>query len=224
MMLIGGRGPLAGLREQLEAEAEHREGADLVDDRRDEHGDRGGGLLHGVGQPGVQRPQRRLHREGEEETEEQPAFGVRRHVERAARAGLGDLLEAEVPGDHIEADHRGQHDQTADQVVEQELHGRVRPLRGGHLLAVLVGTVPEAADEEVHRDEHGFEEDVEEKDVGGLEGEDHHRLDGQDQGEEALRRPPAAAPRLQGVGVVPARALACASNQARHSASAAVQA
>ena len=73
---------------------------------------------------------------------------------------------------------RGEHEQPADQAVEQELDRRVRPLRAA----------AEAADEEVHRDEHGLEEDVEQEDVGGGEDADHHRLEQQDQREVALDR------------------------------------
>ncbi len=198
-----GEGP-GGVREQVEAVAQHREGADLVDHRRDQHRHARGGLAHGVRQPGVQRPERGLHREGEHEAEEQRVLGDRREVQLAAgqRPGDGRQVEGAVAagadallgGDHVEPDHRGQHDQSAEQVVEQELDGRV-----GALLGVLaLGAVAEAADEEVHRDEHGLEEHVEQEDVGGLEGEHHHRLDRQDQGEEALG--PAAA--LEGAGVV----------------------
>src|ERR671932_129944 len=47
----------------------------------------------------------------------------------------------------------------------QELHRGVLPARAA-----------ERADEEVHRHEHGLEEDVEQKDVGGREDAHHHRL------------------------------------------------
>ena len=70
--------------------------------------------------------------------------------------------------DHVQPDHSGEHEQPAEQAVEQELHRGVRPLRA----AV-------AADEEVHRDEHRLEEHVEEEDVRRREDADHHRLEEQ---------------------------------------------
>ncbi len=75
----------------------------------------------------------------------------------------------------VEADDRREHEQAAEQAVEQELHRGVRPARP----AV-------AADEEVHRDEHRLEEDVEQEDVGRREDADHHRLEQQHHGEEGL--------------------------------------
>ena len=58
----------------------------------------------------------------------------RRPVERAAR---GQVLRAH----HVQPDHDGQHDQAADQGVQEELHRGVLPARAA-----------EAPDEEVHRD------------------------------------------------------------------------
>jgi hypothetical protein len=78
-------------------------------------------------------------------------------------------------GHDVEPDDGGQHEQPADQAVEQELHRGVRAARAA-----------EAADEEVHRDEHRLEEDVEQEDVGRGEDADHHRLEDEQQGEEGL--------------------------------------
>ena len=52
---------------------------------------------------------------------------------------------------------------------------------------------PKRPDEEVHRDQHGLEEHVEQEDVGGREDADHHRLEQQQQREERLRLAPAGA-------------------------------
>ena len=81
---------------------------------------------------------------------------------------------------HVQADDGGEHDQPADQAVEEELH------RG-----VLPAGAAEAPDDEVHRDEHRLEEDVEQEDVGGGEDADHHRLEQQQPGEVGLHRPAA---------------------------------
>jgi hypothetical protein len=79
-----------------------------------------------------------------------------------------------------EADHRGQHEQAADQRVEEELDRRVLPARS---------TV--RPDDEVHRDQHDLEEHVEQEHVGGREDADHRALEGQQQREVAGHRPPA---------------------------------
>ena len=79
-------------------------------------------------------------------------------------------------GGEVEPDHRGEHDQPAEQRVEEELDRRVLPARAA-----------ERPDQEVHRDQHGLEEHVEEEDVGGREDPDHHHLEQQQQPEERLR-------------------------------------
>ena len=87
----------------------------------------------------------------------------------------GERALAQLAGaHHVQADDGGQHDQPADQAVEEELHRGVLPARPA-----------EAADQEVHRDEHRLEEDVEQEDVGGGEDADHHRLEQQQPGEVA---------------------------------------
>jgi hypothetical protein len=139
--------------------------------------------------PGVEREERRLDREGDEEAEEQPAAGVGGHVD------LGELLPVEgLPGrdvvaaDDPEADHRGEHEQPADQRVEEELDRRVLPAGA----AVR-------ADDEVHRHEHDLEEHVEQEHVGGGEDADHRALEGEQQGEVDGHGP------LGTLGVVPRR-------------------
>src|SRR6185437_15794054 len=77
-----------------------------------------------------------------------------------------------LTGDDEQTDHRGQHDQAAEQRVEEELHRRVLPPRP-----------PEAPDEEVHRYEHGLEQHVEQEDVGGGEHAHQRGLGGEQQRE-----------------------------------------
>jgi hypothetical protein len=84
-----------------------------------------------------------------------------------------------TPSCPLDADHRREHDQPAEQVVQQELHGRFRRRGGGDIGPGSPSS--EAADQEVHRDEHGFEEHVEQQHVEGDQGDQHHRLDGQHQ-------------------------------------------
>ena len=102
--------------------------------------------------------------------------------------GVVEGARAQLVGGHdVQRDQRRQHQQAAEQAVEQELHRGVRPLRAA------VG-----ADQEVDRDQHRLEEDVEQEHVGRREDADDHRLEDEDQCEEVLDR------RLGVVGLVPA--------------------
>jgi hypothetical protein len=127
----------------------------------------------------MERPQRRLDRERHEETEEQPLLRGRaqRHVHQ-----LAEQERARVPGVyrvHVERDDGDQHQQAAEQAVEQELDRRVLPLAD----AV-------APDHEVHRDQHGLEEHVEQEHVCGGEDPDHHGLEHEHQREIRFNAPP----------------------------------
>ena len=75
-----------------------------------------------------------------------------------------------LPGRDVQADQRGQHEQTAEQRVQEELHGRVRTAHA-----------TERPDEEVHRDEHDLEHHVEQEDVRGGEDAGHGGLQHEDQ-------------------------------------------
>ena len=75
-----------------------------------------------------------------------------------------------------QGDHADEHDEPARQRVEEELQGGAPAFRP-----------PEAADEEVHRHEHGLEADVEQEHVARAEDDDDEGLQGQHQArEEAL--------------------------------------
>ena len=152
--------PVRGLREQPEAVAQEAEGADLVEHADEQHGATDRRLGRGIWQPGVERPQRRLDGERDEEAEEQPALVVACQVQVLQRG-----VEHRVAADHVEADHGTEHEQPAEKAVQQELQRRVRRPRRAR-----------AADDEVHRDQHGFEEDVEQEDVGRREDADEQRL------------------------------------------------
>ncbi len=91
-----------------------------------------------------------------------------------------------VAPDHPQPDHGGQHEQAADQRVQEELHRRVLPARAA------VG-----ADQEVHRHQHDLEEHVEQEHVRSGEHPDHRELQGQQQREVGRYRAPG------GVRVVP---------------------
>ena len=84
-------------------------------------------------------------------------------------------LGAAACGVDVKRDDRHQHQQPAEQAVEQELHRRVLALAD-----------TEAPDHEIHRDQHRLEEDVEEEDIGGHEDTDNHRLEHKQQREVGL--------------------------------------
>ena len=106
----------------------------------------------------------------------------------AARSLSRKLGVAGVGRDDVEADHRGEHHEPAAELVDQELRRRA-----------AAPAAPEAADEEVRRDQRGLEDDVEQQHVGRREDGQRHRLEGEGPGEERLR----AAVAL-GVGLAPA--------------------
>ena len=127
----------------------------------------GGRLLRGVRQPGVHREHRRLDGERQEERAGTCSFSaVGSSVE--TREVLREEALRTARSLQVQGDDRDQHDQAAGQRVEQELHGRVPPLRPA-----------EQADHEVDRDEHGLEQDVEEEHVPGREHRDDERLEQQ---------------------------------------------
>ena len=171
--------------QQRQTDPQEAEGADLVEhaDQQRAGADRRFGT--GVGQPGVQRHQRRLDGEGDGEPGEDPQLGrhrdlvrdvaQRRPVQRSTEAGR-DPRRHPTGGD-VQPDDRGQHQQATDQRVEEELGRRVG-----------APDPAERPDQEVHRDEHDLEHDVEHEHVGGGEDARHRRLHDQDQREVAADR------------------------------------
>jgi hypothetical protein len=93
----------------------------------------------------VERPQRRLDREREHEPEEEPALDVDWDIQ-GDEIGEQERRLPRIDRLHVQSDHRGEHDQPTEQVVEQELHCGVPPLRAAI-----------EADEEVHRHQHRLE-------------------------------------------------------------------
>ena len=120
-----------------------------------------GRLDVGVGQPGVDRPHRHLHRERGEEGQPQPALPGERQVELLHRRRK--VRGADLP---VDGDDGQQHQHRAEQRVEEELEGGVdAPLAAPH------------ADDQEHRDEDAFEEDVEQRQVERAEHADHEGLE-----------------------------------------------
>lgn len=161
---------MAGVRRDRQAEAEEAVTADLQHDRRQDHRASGGRLHMGVGQPGVHRPHRHLHREGEEEgDEDQDLFG-----EVQLQGMVSEDVEAARLKVHV--DQRDQHEDRAEEGIEEELDGGVDPVR----------SAPDT-DDEKHRDQHRLPVDIEEHRVQGREDTHHHPLH-DEKGGHVLRR------------------------------------
>ena len=141
-------GPARGLGEQLEAEPDHPEGADLVEHADQQH--RGAGRCASSAASGSQvctGHHRRLDREGDEEADEQPAAGV---------GGDRDLAQL---GEQVR--------RAAGRRPTRRTGRSPRPASAARRPGRRSGTSPrrserrrpaEAADQEVDRDQRGLEE------------------------------------------------------------------
>ena len=120
----------------------------------------------GVGQPGVQRPHRDLDRKGSRKGQEQPELDIRRDAAHGDQIGHREaaLVDAQ-PQD------RQQHQDRACHGVQEELDRRIHTLRAA----------PDA-DQEIHRHEREFPEDVEQEQV--LRQENAHHADFEQQEED----------------------------------------
>ncbi|MDT4865761.1 hypothetical protein FQZ97_1005840 [compost metagenome] len=110
----------------------------------------------------MHRPHRHLDREGDEEGNEDRDLLVHRQL------GLVPLQDVERAGLVVQVQQRNQRQQRAQQRVQEELEGRVHTVR----------TAPDA-DDDVHRNQRGLEEHVEQHAVERAEHADHQA--GQDQ-------------------------------------------
>ena len=150
-------------REHRQREADETVTAELQHDASQNDRTCGRGLNVGIRQPGVHRPHRHLDREGGKTGEPQPGLHAGREAvfqqfRHIGRAGLP------VHG------HDREHGQDrAEQRVEEELVGGVN--------AILAA--PHADDDE-HRDQRRFEEDVEENGIQRHEDADHDNFQQQE--------------------------------------------
>ena len=149
-----------GVGEERYGDAEKTVAAHLQHDRGQDHRGRGGRLHVGVGQPGVKRPHRHLDGEGQGTGGEEPGLEGGRH------RPLGQERDVEGARGVVQHQEGHQHQHAAREGVEEELQRRVD--------AAVAAPDP---DEEVHRDEHGLPEHVEEDEVEGHEDPDHARLE-----------------------------------------------
>ncbi len=112
-----------------------------------------------VRQPGMDWPHRHLDRKAREEGQPEPILHRRIKVELHQRR---DVRSARCCH-HIH--HRDQHQDRTEQRIEEEFVARLDPL----------DTAPDA-DDQVHRDQAGFEEDVKEEKVLRRKDADHERF------------------------------------------------
>ena len=132
-----------------------------------------------VGQPGMERKHRHLHREREEEGAEEPHAGlrsephlrhdrvvgeVRNHLHRAVDHHRGAIHQVWLPGGEPQVDDGDEHQQRAEHRVDEELEARVD--------AALAA--PDA-DDEIHRDEHDLPHHVEQEEIARQEDAEHSR-------------------------------------------------
>ncbi len=136
----------------------------------------------------MHREEGRLDGEGDEEPEEEPAPGLGvdgEPLEVAEQVGGLALLRR----DHVETDHRGQQDQAAGELEHEELQ-RDR----------AAALAPEAADEEVGRDQRRLEDHVEQEHVGGAEDREREALERQRPRHERARTRAAGCVGLEPLG------------------------
>ena len=159
------------------------------------------GLDGGVGQPAVERPQRCLDGEREHEAEEQRVEdrrvdGRARRWTRRRRSRGSRRCRRRTRRCWAVTTYRPM---TAASMISppNRLYSR------NFTAALDRSCAAEPADEEVHRDQHGLEEHVEQQDVQRDQRDQHHALDGQRQRHVGVRRAAAQAGLV--VGVVPAR-------------------
>ena len=169
-MMIPARLP-RGVRVERQREADEAVATQLQHHAGQDHRACRGRLHVRVRQPRVERPHGHLDGEGQEERQEGKeleraveAVGAQRQVVEGALPGAGRGLEGEGRG---QDGH--QHQQRADERVEDELDRRVD----------AVGAAPDA-DDQVHRHQDDFPEDVEEEHVQGQEDAQHAHFQDQE--------------------------------------------
>ena len=123
-----------------------------------------------VRQPCMHRPHRHLDRKCDQEREEDQL--LRCHSDRH----IHEAEEIEAARLQIQVDKRNQHQHGTEERVQEELEGRVN--------AALA--TPDTDDQE-HRDQHGFPEDVEQQAIECAEHTDHQPFQDQEGGEILCR-------------------------------------
>ncbi len=159
------------VREHRQREADEAVTAHLQKNAGQDDRARGRRLDMRVGQPGMHRPHRHLDRERGEEGEEQPFLHRRRE------GGLQKHRDVGGSGDAIHRHDGEQHQQRADQRVEEEFEAGVdAPL-----------AAPDADDEE-HRNEAALEEEIEQHEIERGKDAEHQRLE-HEEGDHIILHP-----------------------------------
>ena len=161
-----------GLREQLQAEAQQSVGAQLEQHTSQQHRHGRGGLGVGVGQPVVQRHQRDLDAEADQQSAEQPELAAHRQP-LAEHRGEAEIHRA---GEQRQAQEGPQDQHPGDGREDQELRGRV-------------GTVdtPPHRHQQPERNQLQFIEEEEQQQVFRQERAIHRTADQQQHGEVEAR-------------------------------------
>ncbi|MHC2218229.1 hypothetical protein ACVIGV_003617 [Rhizobium leguminosarum] len=118
----------------------------------------------------MDRHHRHFDGEGDQEGEEQPGLDRERQILRCQREDVEGLAAVE-----IEHDDTDEEQEAARQRVEEELERRIDP----------AFATPDA-DDQVHRDQHRFPENVEQEQVERAEHPQHQRLHGEQTDHERL--------------------------------------
>ena len=164
---------VAGRRQNSEIDPQDSVGAHLEQHAGQNHANRGGRLDVGVGQPGMERKGRNFDREADEQGD--PGDPLERHA-IAARVGRErGHVKRRGRGVVVQPQHRQQDQDRAQQGVEEELDRGVFAAR----------TAPDA-DQEIHRQQHHFPEDVEQEEIQRHEHAHHAGVEHQQQGEVTL--------------------------------------
>src|SRR5213080_261016 len=140
-------------------------GAHLEEHPREDDRNRGRRLDVRVGEPGVEGESGNLDREADEEGEPEEDLHPERDAVVDQRGELGHVERVRIRGE-VEVEDRDQHEDRAEQRVEEELDRRIFPSRAA----------PDA-DQEVHRKEHRLPEDEEEEEIERAEDAHHARVE-----------------------------------------------
>ena len=164
---------MAGRRQNPEIHPQDSVSAHLEQHAGQDHADCGGCLDVGVRQPGMEREGRNLDREADEQGD--PGDPLEGHA-IAARVGREcGHVKRRRRGVVVQPQHRQQDQDRAQQGVQEELD------RG-----VFAPRAAPDADQEIHRQQHHFPEDVEQEEIQRHEHADHAGVEHQQQGEVAL--------------------------------------
>ncbi len=160
--------------QQRQREADEAVRAHLQQNARQDDRARRGSFGVRVGQPGVEREHRHLDGEREEESPEENTAGSRWKTAAPTASSVG-MSKVYGRAGHlmrviVKRQNRQQHQHRAGQRVQEELDGRVQP-----------PVAAPDADQEVHRDQHHFPEQVEEEEIERHEDAQHARLQQQEE-------------------------------------------